>query len=568
MELRDYQREAVAATWADLTGRPGAPLIVMPTGSGKSLVIAALAADAVMKYQGRVIVVAHRRELLSQNADKIQRLLPWVRVGMFSAGLRRRDADAEIVCAGIQSCYKKAVNFGARHLVIVDESHLVPSDGEGMYRTFLDGMRAANPRLRLVGLTATPFRTGEGNLCGEDKLFQRVAYTARVKPLIDAGYLCNLTSVPTVKQVDTSGLKIRGGEYIAGEVERLFDVSEVTRAAVAEIVAKSAGRRSVLIFAAGVQHAGHVAEEVASVTGERCGVVTGETTDLERRATLENFQAGRLRWLVNVDVLTTGYDAPNIDCIAVLRATQSPGLFAQICGRGFRVHPDKTNCLVLDFGGNVERHGPLDADDYGLRKTSDGRGTGEAPTKVCPNCQAECGLSARECECGWLFPREEGPRHDETAGEQELLQANEPPQTWQVEGVTAEKWTNKKTGSVTLRVNYECTPTSGGNLREMISEWVCLEHDGWAGVKANKWWRERCNYQLPTINEAVGLFRLGAVALPRSITAKREGRFWRILNYELEEAANPDAQPWDAAESEATPLDSLAVVDDESDMPF
>lgn len=532
------------------------------------MVIAKLAQDAVERFAGRVLVVAHRKELLEQNADKIRRLIPTRKVGIFSAGLRRWDAESEIVCAGIQSCYKKATAFGARHLVLIDEVHLVPSNGEGMYRTFLDDLRAANPRLRMVGLTATPFRTGEGSLCGEDRLFQRVAYNAEIKPLIDAGYLSPVISRPVDAEQDTSRLHTRNGEFIPREVEDLFDQAAVTKAAVAEIVAKTAQRRAILIFAAGVNHARHVADEIAKQTGEDVGLVTGETTPLERSATLARFRGdglnlSPLRWLVNVDVLTTGFDSPNIDAIAVLRATQSPGLFAQICGRGFRLFPGKKDCLVLDFGQNIKRHGPLDARDYGLRseRRGGGAGDGEAPTKNCPNCNEPNALTARECSCGLAFPPPP-PRHEAGAGDAEILAANEPPRTWEVEGARVCLWTNRKTGSRTLRVDYDVVPP-GGNMRDVISEWVCLEHDGFAGQKAAQWWAKRCAVPAESIEHAVELWEAGAVAVPRAITTKRDGRWQRVVEYVLEEALNPEGV---LVEDHAEPVDAWARSDDE--IPF
>jgi len=559
VQLRDYQSESVNSTWAWLCTQAGNPLIVLPTGGGKSVIIAQLAKDAI-GFGARTLILAHRKELLEQNAEKVRKLLPDVRVGIYSAGLKSRDVDEPIVCAGIQSCWKRAGDFGARQLVIIDEVHLVATSGEGMYRKFLDDIRAINHKARLVGLTATPYRTGEGSLIGPDKLFQGVSYEAKIPRLIDAGYLSPITSKSAEASADTSRLHVRGGEFVAGEVEQLFGQDQLVRAAVAEMVAKTTGRKSVLVFAAGVGHAAQVAAEINRVTGETVGVVTGDTFAMERASFLSLFKRGSLRWLVNVDVLTTGFDAPCVDAIAVLRATCSPGLFAQICGRGFRLSPGKADCLVLDFGENIKRHGPLDASDYGALKTRRLMMEQSGPTRNCPNCEAVVPISAIECECGFVFPRQQGPRHGEQAGSDAILTTQIEPENWTVDEVTMRLWTRKKDGSRTLRVDYLCQRDGvAGNLAsESISEWVCLEHEGFAGKKAGEWWRKRCREIPESIEHAVELFDRGAVATPRAITTKKEGKFYRITNYvldpipdesEIASEAVVEAMPWEMGAS-------------------
>ncbi len=147
--LRPYQSAAVSAFWSFLRGQSGNPVIVLPTGAGKSLVIAQVCHDAVKRFNGKVIVLAHRKELLSQNADKIRRLAPDLDIGIYSAGLRKRDGlDADVCVAGIQSIFKKAYDLGQRHLVLIDEVHLVPRDGEGMYQHFLTELQSANEKVR------------------------------------------------------------------------------------------------------------------------------------------------------------------------------------------------------------------------------------------------------------------------------------------------------------------------------------------------------------------------------------------------------------------------------------
>lgn len=567
--LRWYQDEACRAVWQSLCQTAGNPVVVLPTGAGKSLVIAELCRSAVQDYAGRVIVLAHRKELLEQNAEKIARLLPWgMSLGVYSAGLKSRQVGQDIVVAGIQSVFRRADEFGARHLVIVDEVHLVPRDGEGMYRTFLDTMRAINPRLRMVGLTATPFRTGEGAVCRQDGLFQRVCYEAGIQRLIADKFLCPVTNKVGAASADTSRLHVRGGEFIAGEVERLFDGGELVQQAAAEIVAKSAGRHSVLVFCSGVAHAGHVAEAIERISGERCGVVTGDTIAIERANTLGQFKSQRIRFLCNVDVLTTGFDAPNIDCIAILRATMSPGLFAQMCGRGLRIDPSKQDCLILDFGENIQRHGPIDAIDYGRDKQKSG--TGDEPTKTCPNCGELSPMSAKECTpirlengCGFAFPPvKREPKHGEQAdGESEVLAK---PQRWEVVGIELARHVKRKRepGAVdTLRVDYLCQPVDGsGNISEQrISEWVCLEHPpGYAYRKACLWWRGHSKAPMPaTIDDAIDLWKRGAVLGPATIETIRDGKWYRItsrqMDGELPEqwSETADSETWETVNEDA-----------------
>ena len=213
--LRPYQSAAVSAFWSFLRGQSGNPVIVLPTGAGKSLVIAQVCHDAVKRFNGKVIVLAHRKELLSQNADKIRRLAPDLDIGIYSAGLRKRDGlEADVCVAGIQSIFKKAYNVGQRHLVLIDEVHLVPRDGEGMYQHFLSELRSANERVRLGGLTATPFRLDCGPLCRPDGIFHKVCYSAPITDLIDGGYLCRLTTKPAAATVDTSKLHLRAASSL------------------------------------------------------------------------------------------------------------------------------------------------------------------------------------------------------------------------------------------------------------------------------------------------------------------------------------------------------------------
>lgn len=646
-ELRYYQREACDAVWDCLKSRAGNPVICLPTGSGKSLCVAELCRAAVEEYAGRVIVLQHRKELITQNIEKIRALLSGLPVGVYSAGLNRNQINEDIIVAGIQSVHKRAAEFGRRHLVVIDEVHLVQKDGEGMYRTFLDSLAELNPNLRLAGLTATPYRTGEGSICSPSGLFQKICYEAKLPAMIEAGYLCPITSSAAEASVDTSQLHIRAGEFIASEMERLFDTGDHVAIACREVVAKTAGRHSIMVFCAGVIHAGQVANYIESLTGERVGLVTGESSSLERSAALSDFKAKRLRWLINVSVLTTGFDAPCIDAIAVLRATASPGLFAQICGRGLRTDPSKQDCVILDFGQNVARFGPLDSPEYGKRSQRRQSGfdlqPGE-PGKMCPGCGEKCAPSVRQCECGFLFP----VNHEATADSKQLLSA---PITYEVVGVHMNRHRKRGAGPDdpdTLRVTYECVPLDTqstsvecacgckytltpfigedrlemvrrvvthipeklrydtptippkvmdkgqsmecpnnwcgkynlvklperGNLAEVqISEWICLDHSGFARTKAQVWWQARSKANLLSdgidshnrIDSAIDLWKRGAVASPRTITAVQDGKFYRIVSAVIDDPPDEWEEP---AEESGETVDEWGEVQSLKNLPF
>jgi DNA repair protein RadD len=547
VQLRPYQREAVEAVYAYLRSHDDNPVVVIPTAGGKTPVMATVCKDAVMRWNGRVLILAHVKELLEQAADKLRQVCPEVRFGVYSAGLKRRDTGRAVILAGIQSVYQRTGELGAFDLVLVDEAHLIPVEGDGMYRQFLADARAVNPHVRVIGLTATPYRLKSGLICSPDHFLNAICFEVGVRELIVQGYLCPLVTKAGKARADVSSLHVRGGEYVAGEVEDLMDQDALVRAACAEIVEYTRNRQAILIFASGIKHGEHIVQVLKEQHGIECGFVSGETPDGERDRLIARFRhqewarqlqidfganaSEPLKYLCNVNVLTTGFDAPNIDCVALLRPTLSPGLYYQMVGRGFRLHPGKHNCLVLDFGGNVVRHGPVD----GIKvKESGASGNGQAPAKECPECQSVIAAGYARCpDCGYEFPPSERGKHDAKASSAGILSGQVTTTRYVVEDVFYS--VHKKRGAPedaprTIRVDYKV------GWHEYKSEWVCFEHTGYARAKAVAWWKQRSQEPVPeTAEEAVALAQNGRLAPTREITVRSVAGddFDRIVGYEL-----------------------------------
>ena len=568
MDPRWYQSEAVTATWDFIRSKPGNPCIVLPTGAGKSLVIAMLARD-VLAWGGRVLLLAHRKELLEQNAEKVSQCMPGLDVGLYSAALRRKDHAQAVVVAGIQSCYTKAAayNLGHRDVVIVDEAHLIPLEGEGMYRQLLDHLSQINPRIRVLGLTATPYRLDHGLVCGPENFLTEVCYEVPLTRLIEEGYLSQLTSKDPANSMKLEGVGTRGGEYIQGQLDDAAVAdADVVRAACLELLRWTMDRRSVLLFACGRKHAKMLVECLSEqVPASSVAYVDGQTPTKERATTLEDFKAGRVRFLVNIDVLTTGFDAPNVDCVALLRQTLSPGLLYQMVGRGFRLHPQKPNCLVLDFAGNIQRLGPIDQLKPPKPKASREGTPGEAPAKSCPQCRELVMLQARECSaCGYLWPEPE-PKHEGQASDLPILSGGKPVITTEWVEVSQRptylvhsKGDSQKDKARTLRVIYKLRGQTA------ISEYVCLDHPqgSWARRQAEKWWQARTTLPVPSSCwEAWWILKEvpDALAYPEQLELKwTAGRKWpEVLKVKMGPLADLDPQAIAEAQYLAEMKDTL-----------
>ena len=495
---RYYQSEACKSVndYLDSHDPTDSPCVVLPTGSGKSFVMALLTKGWMEAYPDvRVMILAHRGELVQQNHDELMSIMPYGKMGIFAASLKKRDRKSQITYAMIDSVHKRASSFEAPHVILVDEAHRIPASGEGKYRKFIADMRKANPELRVVGLTATPYRTGMGPICHKDHVLTEICYEANVGTLINEGYLCRIRSKISKVQPDLSEVRKSNGEYVVKSLAAAVDREDLVRETIREAVTilRAEGRTSVMFFCVDVHHCELVSKELSRYN-IHAPCVTGETRAIERQRICKGFIDGRIQAICNVEVYTEGFNAKRVDSIVLLRPTLSAGLFYQMVGRGLRQHESKQDCLILDYAHCIEEHGPIDMIDSGETRVITCGGCGDSfsrAVKVCPNCQwvvPKVQLEAQE--------REDVERrlHQAKASERSIL--SDSPEELTVDGVSTHLHVYSS-GETALRVQYRAGRLSAWEL-------VDLEHKGERGKKAAMWWWARFgSTAIPTVEHAV-----------------------------------------------------------------
>ena len=355
-QLRPYQQEAVTATLQHFRKEKSPAVIVLPTGAGKSLVIAELARLA----KGRVLVLAHVKELVEQNHAKYVSF--GLEAGIFSAGLNRKEASQKVIFGSIQSIARAEEDFFQNFsLLVIDECHRVSVAGETQYHQVITKLQNLNPGLCVLGLTATPYRLGLGWIyqyhttqkvqqTTEDRFFKKCIYELSIGYMIKNKYLTPPVKIDSpVACYDFSALKLHGTSYVTSQIEALLkDQKRITPLIIKNIVDMSVDRHGVMIFTSSVNHAIEIMKCLPPFIS---ALVVGDTENDERDEIIDAFKQRKLKFLVNVSVLTTGFDAPHVDVIALLRPTESVSLYQQIIGRGLRLSPEKTDCLILDYTG-------------------------------------------------------------------------------------------------------------------------------------------------------------------------------------------------------------------------
>lgn len=527
LQLRPYQIDGLAAIWNYFnSGKKGNPVVAWPTGTGKTVIPAEFIQHVIRTWPSqRFLIITHVKELIEQNYNLMMEVWPNAPAGIYSTGLKRKDTALPIIFGGIQSMHRNASVFGHRDIAFVDEAHLVNLEEDSMYRSFFGIMKAINPQIKIIGMSATHFRMGQGYITDGGGLFTDVVHDITgmkaFNDLIADGYLAPLIPKRTKTEIDISNVGIANGEFIASQLQKASDREEITFNGLREVVEIGHDRRSWLLFASGIEHAEHIAEMLGSF-GIQCAAVHSKQKSEYNDAAIKAFKNYELRAISNFGKLTTGFNHPAIDLIGMFRATLSVPLWVQMLGRGTRPWEGKENCIVLDFARNTPRLGPINDPIIPKKK---GEKAGDAPIKLCEACGAYNHASVRYCcACGaeFIFKIKIVAK----AGTEELIKSDIPVvEKYNVDYVIYGREANKDGKPPYIRATYFCG-------MQAFKENVFPQHQSSYSRKLfSNWWRQRHQSETPkTTDEALQF--ISVLRKPKTIRVHVNKKYPEILSAE------------------------------------
>lgn len=493
-ENRAYQQEIEDAIFNHWFEHETNCIAASPGGTGKSFVMAKITKRLVTEYPGtRVMILAQDGKLLTQNSNELLRYWPQAPIGLYSSGLKQRDTKQPIIFAGIQSCYKRAAEFGERHIFLIDECDLLSPTEETMYQRFYKEAKEINPNILMAGLTATPYRLKEGcltNLDIWDKVCIDLTKTDRFNWFIDNGFLKPLTTRsrtkenPTVVEIDIRNVSMSGGDFDEKELQQASNTNELNHAIVKRNIELAYNRKHWLGFVSGIEH-GHDLAKVFRSKGISAVMLSAKDPIDYRLEEEAKFRSGETRVLLNFNLYIRGWDFPALDFIFWATATQSVAKWVQGNLRGTRIHPDTIDCLVADYGGNIRRLGQVNAPIVPKARRKGDPVAGEAPLRECPECYTYNPIQAKICiDCGFVFPP---PKTiNKTASTDEIMSRGSDPQIeeFKVAGIRYQA-KESKNGNPYLSVVYNVVTSS-------FKECVFFESDNaWLQRKTRDWWSWR-----------------------------------------------------------------------------
>lgn len=542
--LRHYQQHEIIDPLMDyLMEHEGNPIIASPTGTGKSLAINAfikqcLEADPTLRF----LVAVDVKEIIGQNMQSMLDYWCLAPVGCFSAGLKRYDTKAQIIYAGIQSIYNKGEQFSHIDIIICDEAHTISGKETSMWGQLFRTLRKINPNVRITGWTATPYRLGTGLLTDGELFTETVAdltSTDKINWFVEQGYLAPLVSKKPCMEIDITQVAMKGGEFDEKELAIATDKDDLNRAVVSECIKFGADRKHWLVYATGVTHGEHLVERFRSV-GITADIIHGGLSSEQRTYLIGDktqkiegaFQKGKFRVLVNVGVLTKGFDFPALDMIVLARATQSTGLYIQILGRGTRPYPGKKNTLVLDFGGNIVRLGPFNAPVIPKPRRKGDAPAGEAPVKACPECGTYVHTRVMDCpDCGYKFPPSSAV--EKTASTAEVMVGASQTPEYDKMSVISLFYAAQDT-KATERIGRALRVSYSGLTSQITKFWFVESPMKWMRNEFQKWWTA-CGGQMPypeNADEAADRARR-ELKVPKAVTYQKNSKYKDYVSSEF-----------------------------------
>lgn len=520
-----YQVPAVDAIFKYFEdGNTGNPVCAVAVGGGKTLLMAevikrAHQIDPNVKLQ----VLNDNAKVLEQNEAELREHWPFLTTSFYCAKMKKKRLHGDVVFASIQSIANKADKL--KHLpdlILVDEAHCISHNENTQYRKYLSAVKALNPYVKVIGFSGTPFRSDGGYLHqGKTRLFTDIVYDVSILDLISYGRLCEPITPAVLTKMDTSGVGTRQGDYITSALSNAVNTNEITASCVNEMLQYKDTRHKWLVFTVDKAHCLSVYEAIKA-SGVTCRYINSDISDDEQIEIIRAYRAGEYQCLVNVAMLSTGFNVTDIDLIAWMRPTKSPVLYIQGIGRGLRADPRKENLLFLDFGGVVDELGPVDK--VQIKEKYESNGEGEPPSKVCPKCYDIVFAGVRACpSCGHEFPIV--PKISKISSDAPILSIHKAEPRWY--DVTDVKYArHKKQGKPDSMVaTYQC------GLAQ-FRDWICFEHDT-IRYKAVNWWRLNADGEPPkTVTEA--LERVSEIRRPERIGAIKDGKYYKVtgLNYD------------------------------------
>lgn len=562
MQARPYQLECVDSLWNEIIESPAA-LGVLPTGAGKSFIFSLLLKRSLeVKTDVRCIVLMGRIDLVAQTERAVARVIDRRLIGIYCGSMKRKELSYPVTIASIQSIAE--VQMPRADLLIVDEVHNL-DQSDGRYIRFIERAKEENHKLKIVGFSATPFRS-DGEIFGPNLLFKKVTFRRTLQEMIALGFLVPPVLKASRNEFDISQLRVRAGEYRSEDVDALVKDSDRCKEQVLDALARLNGRLTVAWATANIEHCNLVANKLMAL-GERVTTVHSKLDRTTRDGNLQSFMTGQVRHMVFVTILSEGWDHPPTDAIILMRPTKSPVLYVQTVGRGLRPYPGKADCLVLDYGQVVRTLGPLD--DPNVRGKTDAQSKEvefkkeNSGLKCCPACLTFSPMRTAECpECHyqWPPPEKTEAKLDKKASESAKILSEKAAPVTEVLGPIEISMYEAKSGNLCVKIHYKDAKTIA-SFWGGVSEFF---------VTTSAWAMDRLERRLADLQIQLPQVPFeGVVAVDGffEVIKTQDGKYDRVLSVKRVEKPN-DLENWKGILSERSGLGETLSFFSPDDIPF